>query len=122
MVMENEVEELRQRIDHVARGGGGRRISTAAIRKDVIALGKRWKASGREMSKLAKALDVHKTTLRAWLHGPKARKSSPAMRPVKIAAEPVRVRKAELVAVLPSGVRLEGLELRDAIELARALS
>lgn len=120
--MENEVEELRGRIEQVARGGGGRRIFTAAIRKDVIALGKKWKASGREMSKLAKALDVHKTTLRAWVLGPKARKSSPALRPVKIAAEPARVPKAKVVAVLPSGVRFEGLDLRDAIELARALS
>ena len=120
--MEKEVEALRERIDQVARGGDGRRIFTAAIRGDVIALGKKWKASGRQMSKLAKALDVHKTTLRAWVLGAKARKPARVIRAVKVAADPARVEGAKLVVVLPSGVRLEGLDLSGAIELVRALS
>ena len=87
--MENEVEVLRERIAQVARAEDGRRIFTAAIRKDAVGLAKKWKANGREMAKLAAGIGVHKTTLAAWVGGPQSRKKARIVRPVKVAVENV---------------------------------
>lgn len=120
--MHERIEALRIRIDEVERSADGRRAFTAPIRKEATELAAGWKKKGRTLSALADALGLHKTTLRAWLEGPASRrvrsvavKSDAKSRPATPTA------RGRLVAVLPSGVRVEGLAIADVIELAGAL-
>lgn len=127
--MHEEIEALRIRIDTVTRGSDGRRAFTAAIRKDVVAIAGRWKQTGRHMTALADALGLHKTTLRAWTDGPKAKRGSrpkaKRVRAVRVEADrgeqPKETTTGQLVAMLPLGIRIEGLAIADVIELAGAL-
>lgn len=120
--MHERIEALRIRIDEVDRSADGRRAFTAAIRKEATELARVWKEKGQTLSALADALGLHKTTLRAWLEGPGSRR----VRSVAVKSE-TKPRPAtpavhgRLVAVLPSGVRVEGLAIADVIELAGAL-
>lgn len=122
--MHEQIENLRARIDGVDRGTGGRRVFTAAIRKDATALAKQWLAKGRTVKSLADALSLHKTTLRAWLEEPKSTKRS--VRPVRVANEPTpppapTAKERDIVATMPSGMRIEGLDLDDVLRLESAL-
>ncbi len=128
--MHEQIEQLRARIDEVARGADGRRVFTAAIRKEATKLAKQWKAKGRHLSALADALDLHKTTLRAWLgeSKPKSKSTKRAVRPVEVSEQQSHPRApfiatstSRIIATLPSGVRLEGLSLDDVLRLEGAL-
>jgi len=124
--MDERIVALRTRIENVERGRDGRRIFTAPIRREVIALAKDWAAEQRNRAALAKALGLHEKTLMDWM----ATSRSPT-KPSK----PQRVRRVEveqssqeppstppgLVLVFASGVRIENATLEEAVAIVRAL-
>lgn len=64
------------------------------------------------------AVDTYEAdALRRWSRAPRG--STGAMVPVEVVAPPV---SDDIVVVSPSGWRLEGLDIRDAVAVLRALS
>lgn len=123
--MHEEIEALRSRIEAIQPGPGGRRSFTAAVRKDVRELAARWGRKGRTLQSLADVLGLHQGTLSYWCG--QAKTKTRALRRVEVRAErkeaPTRITSTQrgLVAVLPTGLRIEGLSLADVIELVSAL-
>jgi transposase-like protein len=71
-------------------------------------------------SEIAEALGISTVTLGRWLEKDRADSSS---RFREVVVEPVvpKAAEAQLAVVTPSGLRVEGLELSQVIELSRAL-
>ena len=76
-------------------------------------------------SQIAAQLGVSTVTLGRWIERAEAPASQPnepvTFREVVISPETPPVSTASLAVVLPSGLRIEGLGLADALELARGL-
>jgi hypothetical protein len=123
--MDERIAALKARIENVDRGRDGRRIFTAPIRRDVIALAKAWDAEERNRASLAKALGLHEKTLMEWLgpkHGPAKRQNEHRVRRVEVQqVEPATSSPTVLVLVFASGVRIENATIEDAVALVRAL-
>ena len=116
--MHEELEELRRRIDELQRAADGRLRFTSGVRKDAIALARRWIGAGKPRTVLADALGIHKTTLSNWLT-PRTKPRPKKVREVQVAEV---VTGPTLTAVFPSGLRVEGLDVATVLELAKALS
>lgn len=80
---------------------------------------------GQSWAELGKALGLSTTTLQRWSHNHALDQKNNALLPVTVigTGEPLRnsAQDGKLVAVGASGVRIEGLDLNQAIELLRAL-
>jgi transposase-like protein len=105
-----DVSEMRR----VVRQRVGRAYS-AELRRAVLAELSRRRAAGGSMRSVARDIGISYETLRHWL-----RIAHPALRPVEVAAEAGCV--SGLVAVLPCGIRIEGLDVAAVARLARHLS
>lgn len=116
-VLDRELRELRHQLGAIPRGRG-RRIP-AALRARVIAWTAPHRARGARWRELARALGVPAGTLTRWLASPPERAPAVALRPVTVSDVPAR---PPLTFVAPSGVRLEGLTLADAITILRGLA
>jgi hypothetical protein len=109
-------------------GGRGRRYD-AVERARAVCRTKRLRAEGATWAQVVSATGVSEPTLRRWLEvaggvdagaheGPDP---GPAVLPV-VVREQTRGGKAGLALVSPSGFRLEGLGLVEALQALRALS
>jgi len=116
---DRELRELRRQLGAIPRGRG-RRIP-AALRARVIAWTAPRRARGAEWRALARALGVHAETLTHWLASSPAPAPAPvvALRPVAVTDAPAR---AALTLVAPSGLRVEGATVADAIAILRGLA
>ena len=113
----SELSELKRKIGRLDRGRG-RRYPTEL--RDRIA---RYVAVRREFGlswdSLSAELGIPSETMRRWLHSSEAA-DAPALVPVEVvdsAAEPRTV-----AVVSPSGWRLEGLDVAEAVAVLKALS
>ena len=113
-----EREQLKRMIDRLERGRGRR--YPAALRERIDAYVARRREQGASWAALGDELDVPWETLRRWSRTPRAS----VMVPVEVVAPTVgSVGSDDVVAVVsPSGWRLEGLDVRDAVAVLRALS
>lgn len=91
------------------------RAYPAELRSAVVAELARRRAAGHSVRSVARETGISYETLRHWLQI-----ARPALRPVEVAAEAGCV--SGLVAVLPCGVRIEGLDIAAVARLARHLS
>ena len=91
-------EEVKEQVQHYA-----------ARRR---AQGSSWEAIGQETG-----LEARK--VRAWSRKAREGTAVPALRPVEVVTEPQPA--TGLVAVAPSGLRVEGLDVREAAQLVRLL-
>lgn len=119
--MKKEVAALRARIEKTVRGTNGRRKFDDDVRRQAAALARRCVENGESVRSLAESLGLNPATLYYWL---KTTTSSPMVRAVELVereveAEAPREEPGHLVVVLPSGVRIEGLQLADVIDLVR---
>ena len=111
-----EREQLKRAIGRLERGRG-RRYPTP-LRERIDAYVAQRRSKGASWARIGDELDVPWETLRRWSRSPRA--STSAMVPVEVVAPPV---SDDIVAVVsPSGWRLEGLDMRDAVAVLRALS
>ena len=104
---------------HQARDRRGRRYSATA-RRLAVRYCRQQRQAGQSFADIAEASSVHVATLGRWLEAD----SEP---PIPEVAEfhPVSVVAASsstLTVALPSGLRIDGLELHQVVELAQALS
>lgn len=106
--------------DREQRPGRGRRYCPRARRLAVEYCRER-RRSGRPFSEVADALGVHVATLGRWLEADAEEASqSPRFHPVALTEPTPSAESPALSVTLPSGLRVEGLELSQVIELAKA--
>ncbi len=112
-MMEREVEALRREFFKFGRGRGQRYPS--ALKARAIALAKKQRAAGATWSEVGESIGLHQETMRCWCNE---------------ASEAKTMRRVELVAdesektvsiVAPSGFRIEGITLADALSLLEKL-
>jgi len=113
--MDERLNAFRQEAATV-RSGAGRKFP-----KSLIAAGGQFararRDEGASWSSIAAELEVGVLTARRWAG--REVTSAPAFHRVTVVEKPAR---GSIAAVLPGGIRLEGLDLASIIELARALS
>jgi len=124
--MDETVERLRRAVAELAPGSRRRRVPTA-LRAEVASYVRAERAAGTTWSRISATVGLSQISLRRWAESPRASARRPggaarALRAVRVGLEPAPARASRLVLVLPRGARIEGLELSEAIELARALA
>jgi DNA invertase Pin-like site-specific DNA recombinase len=112
---EDQINRLRRRLAKAE--GRGRRGYGSELRAEVVGVGRRWRAQGGSRRELAKKLGLSLATLARWAHESDA---DGRVRAVDVIDIPEQVHSG-LVVVLPSGVRIEGLTVAEAAELAQRL-
>ncbi len=113
----NELTELRRELVGVPRGRG--RQYPARLRARITAWARDEVARGASVSAAAAAVALHPHTLTTWLA---PTPSATAMVPVEVIASPVVGAAPPVTLVSPSGYRLEGLPLEDAVQLFARLA
>src|SRR5258708_11213518 len=88
-----------------------------ALKARVIAFAQARRGAGERWEIIADELGLRFETLRRWCVGRSPSHVSRAMRAVEVVAE----RSTSMAIVSPSGVRIEGVTLDEAIGLLRAL-
>src|SRR5207237_5844729 len=107
-------EALRREFSKLTRGHGRRYPPT--LREQATTWAQRARRSGVRWHEIAETLGVNLETLRVWCRDAEGRQ--PTMRRVVISEE----RATSVVSVVaPSGLRIEGLSLRDAIAVLEKL-
>lgn len=109
--MDHEAAELRREFSKLTRGHGRR--YPEGLRARATTLAKAARRSGTSWSAIADAVGVNVETLRVWCRS----SEQPKMRRVVIADE----QSSQVTIVSPSGFRVEGLSMRDAIALLEKL-
>jgi hypothetical protein len=114
--VDRELRELRDRLAAVPRGRGRRFPAPLRARAGAWVTARR--ARGAEWRALSCALGVPAETLRQWTAAePPAR--AVALRAVTVIEESPR---RAVTVVAPSGLRIEGITLADAIAILRGLA
>lgn len=114
-MLEKSAEKLRRRLARAPKNARGRRNYDEDLRTAVVELIQEWRDAGLARAKLARALGLHDSTLGYWELG---RNRPRRVRPVELAAPAAASRHFTLT--LPSGARVDGLEIEDVITLARS--
>jgi transposase-like protein len=124
---ENELKELRKRIEKAPRNQRGRRQYGPELRRNGLRYAEEHLAEGASVGEVASALGVKAGTLQTWLKSEERRKRG--MRSVRVVEEGTKERGGEpqapgrgAVMVLANGARIEGLTMRELIELTRGLA
>jgi orotate phosphoribosyltransferase-like protein len=97
--------------------GRGKRYPEALERR-VVEYARARRARGASWSQLASELGLRYETVRRWVERGNKSKGEPKMRAVAVVPEHAG---ATISIVTPSGVRVEGITLDDAMALLRAL-
>jgi hypothetical protein len=118
--MEKKILGLRRTIQQRKRWSQGRGGYGAKLRAAVLELAAEWRSSGRSQRDLAGRLGLNSETLARWCRTT----PTPATRTVRVidVVEDDPDPASTHTALLPSGVRVEGLSMADIAELARRLS
>lgn len=118
-------EELKKHIAELPVGGSGRRKYPRAVKEAALAILEEKRAEGWTQSRLADELGLNQATLSHWRR--RALKGNQAVgkiRPVRLVSE-AETRGDECASrravVLPSGVRVEGLEMTELLALVKVL-
>jgi transposase-like protein len=114
---DRELRDLRHRLAAVPRGRGRR--FPAALRDRILAWTSERRARGDEWRELSRALDIPAQTLQRWATPRPERERSVALRPVAVSDEPL---SRTVTVVSPSGLRIEGVTIADAITILQGLA
>jgi transposase len=113
---DRELQDLRRRLGTLPRGSGRR--FPAALRERIIAWTVERRARGAWWCELSRELGVPAQTLKRWATRRPDRALS--LRPVDVIDDVPSTRTVTIVA--PSGLRLEGVTIADAITILRGLA
>jgi hypothetical protein len=92
------------------------------LRERVATWTRRRRAAGVGWRELADEIGMSWRTLMRWTSPLRAPRSSPALVPVEVVADPIdHDRALALAIVTPRGYRIEGITIADAIALVREL-
>jgi transposase len=120
-MLDRELRALRRRLDKITRGRGRR--YPVAVRERVQAwVGKRL-AGGARWEELSRELDIAAATLQHWMTLHSA--AEVALRPVDVIeaiASSTAPAARTLTIMAPSGLRVEGVTVADAIAILRGMA
>jgi len=108
----SDLQELRRELSKHERGAGRR--YPAALKQRAAEYAKQHHANGASIIAIASELGMRTETVRRWCNGG----GTTALVPVEVIVSPAI---ATVAIVSPSGFRIEGLELHDAIAALRAI-
>lgn len=106
---------IRKRVTALGRRSRGERIP-ATLREEIAEYARRRRAEGGRVREIATETGVSPESIRRW--AVRAKPTEPVALPVHVRRDEV---SAEIVVVMPSGMRVEGLDVEQAAELARRL-
>lgn len=112
-MMERETEALRRELSKIGRGRGQR--YPAGLKERAITLGHKQRAAGATWAEIGATFGLHQETVRCWCN---ETAETPAMRRVEIVADES---DKTVSIVAPSGFRIEGVTLADALTLLEKL-
>lgn len=119
--MDGELEDIRERLAQLPKRGTKRQY-TADVKPRVIEYVVRTIDDGGTEAAACAAVGIHQATVTEWRKGPRQRSKSKrrrnCVRPVELAAAQS---ESGLALVLPGGARVEGLNLEQVVEVAKAL-
>ena len=111
------VGELRAEVEGLGRGYRGQRYP-AGLRARLVVAAREMRDAGASWFRIQKSLGVRSVTLRRWCG-----EASSAVAKARTPLVPVQVVELGTVSVVsPSGWRVEGLSVCDAVSLLRAVS
>ena len=123
---ENELKELKKRIGNAPMNQRGRRQYGPELKREGLRYAEEHLGKGSSVGEVALALGLKGGTLQTWLKRKEMRGSG--MRGVRVVEERPREKQGEkeegrrgAVVVLVNGARIEGLTMRELIELTRGL-
>jgi transposase-like protein len=116
-ILDRELRDLRHRLGEIPRGRG-RRVP-AALRERIVAWIATRRAHGDEWRELARALGMPAQTLTRWAARDVGHERSVVLRPVAVIDE---LASRTVTVVAPSGLRVEGVTIADAIAILRSLA
>lgn len=111
-----ELEQLKREVGRLERGRGRR--YPCALRERIVRYARSRRAEGHSWARIGEELSMPWETLRRWS---RVGESSKAMVPVEVVPAAV-VAEGGVAVVSPTGWRLEGLDVREAVAVLRALS
>ena len=124
---QDQLENLRRRINDTPTNSDGRRRYTALLKRDLVAFAREQQKAGWTQRQIAEALDISKATVCCWVGnkgtGAKKKRKSVKASPLKVVK--VQAVKATSVSsptlLLASGHRVEGLSFAQLLRLAKEL-
>jgi len=123
---ENQLKELRKRIANAPTNQRGRRQYGPELKGEGLRYAEKHLAKGASVGEVAVALGLKAGTLQSWLKREERRGSG--VRAVRVVEERPTERQGEkeetrrgAVVVLANGARIEGLTMKELIELTRGL-
>src|SRR5690606_29291628 len=122
---EKLIEELRNRIEARPKTAAGRRVYTAALKREVVAFVNSARAKGCSQKQAADALGLNKATICGWVREgrPKPRaKTKEKSSPVKAVRVQAPTQERGMTLELAGGHRVEGLVVEQLAELIKALA
>ena len=114
-MMEREAEALRREFSRMGRGRGQRYPSS--LKERAIVLARKQRVAGATWMEIGVAIGLHQETMRCWCNETGETKTKP-MRRVEIVADES---EKTVSVVAPSGFRIDGLTLADALTLLEKL-
>jgi transposase-like protein len=111
--MDRELRDLQRALARVRRRSGPRRYS-AELRSQVTAWVAKRREAGDWWCDVSRALGIPADTLARWA----TRRDSATMMPVEVDVPPA----GTVTLVAPSGLRIEGVAVADAIAILQALA
>lgn len=121
---ENELKELRKRIANTPKKQRGRRLYGPELKREGLRYAEEHLGKGTSVGEVAVSLGLKAGTLQTWL-----KRKERGVRAVRLVDEGPRERQGEkeesgkgAVVVLANGARIEGLTMRELIELTRGLA
>ena len=120
--MDKELAALRRRITRVPMNGRGRRRYSKELRAEIVEMAQAVGKQGLSRRAIANQLGMCTETLAHWLiAAPKPRKRRRSrVVPVSV-VEDRPTRATSIVLETPSGLRIEGVSIAEAIQIAREL-
>lgn len=115
-MQDQELRALRRELAPRARGRGLH--YPKELRQRIARCARRQLDEGAELGTIATALGVHRDTLRRWTADPAAI-PSPALVPVEVVADCPRSTHVSVVS--PTGFRIEGLTIDEAVTVLARL-
>jgi predicted transcriptional regulator len=116
--MNERAAEYRGKLDELRRRGGRRWRAPEALREEIAAWASELRSGGYTLSAIAAAVGLSESTMGRWLL---PREGTGQLRRVRVAAAPGHGVDRGLVVVTPTGYRLEGLAVDEAVEVLRRL-
>jgi len=117
--MEETIARLRRQIARCPRNSRGRRQYSVALRQELIELSQAWRKTPSSQRELAERLGLSDQTLATWRYESQKSRRRSSIKKVSVVET---VSPPGLEILLTSGHRIIGVDLRTAIEFARAAS